>query len=76
MAESKPGFLERFRNRGKKIDAAVDSAVDGVKESNETQEYRDAQTRKKEEKAMKQGYKKGGSIDGCAVRGKTKGRMI
>ena len=55
-----------------------------VKESNETQEYRDAQTRKRENAAIKQGYKKGGSVkssasrraDGIAAKGKTKGRMI
>lgn len=49
-----------------------------VKESNETQEYRDAQTRKKESAAIKQGYKKGGAIrgGGCEQRGKTKGRFV
>lgn len=54
-----------------------------VRESNETQEYRDAQTRKKESAAIKQGYKKGGSVgsasrraDGIASKGKTKGRFV
>ena len=31
---------------------------------------------KAHEKRMHKGMAKGGSIDGCAIRGKTKGRMV
>lgn len=47
------------------------------------QDALDEVTRKKEDKAIKEGYKKGGKVgsaskraDGCCVRGKTRGRMM
>lgn len=69
---------------------AMNPDDESVRESNETQEYRDAKLRKDEDARkettrdkMKQGFKKGGSVgsasrraDGAAQRGKTKGRMV
>jgi hypothetical protein len=42
------------------------------------QDVMDAKTRAKEDKAIKSGYAKGGSIrgGGCETKGKTKGRMV
>ena len=70
--------------RAEKIRQAVDGEPKKVKESNETQDYRDKKLREKEEAAgAPKGHKKGGMVgsaskraDGCAVKGKTKGRMV
>jgi hypothetical protein len=72
-------MFERFKDMVGKRKKAMTPEDEPVRESNETQEYRDAQTRKKEDQAIRKGYKKGGfvrSADGCAARGKTKGRII
>lgn len=78
-------FLTRFISKkrkesdigGDKRTSKIDEEV--VKESNETQEYRDQQTRKKEANAMKSGFRGGGYVrgaDGCAVKGRTKGKFV
>lgn len=97
MAEAKKGnwLVDMFKktSTGKKLDtrkSKIDKVAQPedapVKESNETQEYRDRKLKAEEDKrmrttrdAMKDGFRKGGYVraaDGCAKRGKTRGKMV
>jgi hypothetical protein len=71
---------KKLDTRKSKIDKIAQPEDAPVKESDETQAYRDEQIRKKEDKAgAPKPYKKGGYVraaDGCAKRGKTKGRFV